>query len=58
MKEEVQHKVLAFAMAMHNVHLAPEGEEGDLYSGYEYSEPMMDVSEGLYLCVVVLTALA
>lgn len=29
---------------MRNIHLALEGEESDLYSGYEYSDPVMDVS--------------
>ena len=27
-----------------NIYLASEGEEDDLYSGYEYNDPMIDVS--------------
>lgn len=28
---------------MENVHLAPEGESDDLYSGYDYNDPMLEV---------------
>ena len=28
---------------MENVHLAPEGENEDLYSGYDYNEPLLEV---------------
>ena len=28
---------------MENVHLAPEGENDDLYSGYDYNEPLLEV---------------
>ena len=31
-------------MNMENVHLAPEGDSDDLYSGYDYNDPMIDVS--------------
>ena len=30
-------------MAMQNIHLAPEGENEDLYSGYDYNDPMFEV---------------
>ena len=29
---------------MDNVHLAPEEEDDDLYSGYDYNNPIVDVS--------------
>ena len=32
------------AMNMENIHLAPEGDNDDLYSGYDYNDPMIDVS--------------
>lgn len=28
---------------MENVHLAPEGDDDDLYSGYDYNDPMLEV---------------
>lgn len=28
---------------MQNVHLAPEGDNDDLYSGYDYNDPMLEV---------------
>ena len=28
---------------MQNVHLAPEEENDDLYSGYDYNDPMLEV---------------
>ena len=31
-------------MNMENVHLAPEEDGDDLYSGYDYNDPMIDVS--------------
>ena len=31
-------------MNMENIHLAPEGDNDDLYSGYDYNDPMIDVS--------------
>jgi len=31
-------------MNMENVHLAPEGDSDDIYSGYDYNDPMIDVS--------------
>ena len=35
-------------MAMLNLHLAPEGDEDDLYSGYDYNDPLLDVSPLCY----------
>ena len=31
------------AKVMENVHLAPEGDGEDLYSGYDYNDPMLEV---------------
>ena len=28
---------------MENLHLVPEGENDDLYSGYDYNDPMLEV---------------
>ena len=28
---------------MENVHLVPESENDDLYSGYDYNDPMLEV---------------
>ena len=28
---------------MQNVHLAPEGDNDDLYSGYDVNDPMLEV---------------
>lgn len=28
---------------MENIHLAPDGETDDLYSGYDYNDPMLEV---------------
>lgn len=31
---------------MENLHLAPDNEEDDLYSGYDYQDNLLDVSDG------------
>ena len=41
---------------MMNVHLAPEDENEDLYSGYDYNDPMLEVWH-LCLCIPIPTNL-
>lgn len=40
-------------MAMQNLHLAPEGDNDDLYSGYDYNDPLLDVSP-MYNCYIII----
>ena len=45
METVVQTKSRVDRDMMENVHLAPEGDDDDIYSGYDYNDPLLEVMQ-------------